>query len=164
MKMKLQGVRVIEMPAFRAVSSGLCSHDEIFGENGFDQWMRAHSRLVRDMLYAHPDFMWPEDEENCVWIWAVKDWVTEEDVAPYELIEYEGGMFVVATMDEDDPKDRRAVTTLMCKWIAKSGVFELDERPGHRGMGHMTGCGAIQKALGFPQQEVFLPLKFKEKA
>jgi len=162
MKMKLRGVRVIEMPPFKAVSSGLCGHEAMFGENGFDRWMRAHSRLVKDLLYAHPDFMWPEDEAHSVWIWAVKDWVTQEDVAPYELIEYEGGMFVVATADEDDPKDLGETVKAMVKWIEKSGVFALDERPGHRGMGHMTGCGAIQEALGFPQQEIFLPVKFKE--
>lgn len=164
MKMKLSGIRVVEMPPFRAVSSGPRDHDGLFGENGFDQWMQAHSRFVKDLLYASPDFMWPEDETNCVWIWAVKDWVAEEDVAPYELIEYGGGMFVVATMDENDAKDRAAVTRLMVKWIDKSGVFALDERPGHRGMGHMVGCGAIQEKLGIAQQEVFLPVKFKEKA
>jgi len=162
--MKLGGVRVIEMPRFRAVSSGLRGPDEIFGEGGFDQWMGEHMRLVKTSVFGHAyDFMWPEDETHSVWIWAVKDWVTEEDVAPYELIEYEGGMFVVATADEDDPKDLNQTVKGMMKWISKSGVFELDERPGHRGMGHMVGCGAIQKALGFAQQEIFLPVKFKTK-
>ena len=161
MKMKLGGMRIIEMPGFRAVSSGQCTHEEMFGENGFDQWMGEHMNFVKTSVYGHAyDFMWPEDEEHSVWIWAVRDWVTEEDVAPYGLIEYEGGMFVVATMDENDAKDRLAVTRLMCRWIKKSDVFELDERPGRRGMGHMVGCGAIQRALGIAQQEVFLPVKF----
>jgi len=154
-------MRVIEIPPFRAVSSGLRNHEEMFGENGFDRWMQAHSHLVKDMLYAHPDFMWPEDEAHSTWIWAAKDWVTEKDVAPYELVEYEGGMFVVATANEDDPKDLNETVKGMIKWIAKSKAFERDERPGHRGMGHMTGCGAVQRALGFAQQEIFLPVKFK---
>jgi len=162
--MKLQGIRVIEIPPFRAVSSGQHTFDELFGEGGFDQWMQAHMRFVKMSVYGHAyDFMWPEDDERSVWIWAVKDDVTEADVAPYEIIEYEGGMFVVATMDENDAKDRWAVTSIMAKWIEKSGVFERDERPGHRGMGHMVGCGAIQEALGIAQQEVFLPVKFKER-
>ncbi|MDR2687828.1 MAG: hypothetical protein LBB75_08745 [Oscillospiraceae bacterium] len=164
MKMKLKGVRVIKIPSFRAVSSGQKTFDEIFGEGGFDQWMQAHMHFVKMSIYGHAyDFMWPEDKGNSVWIWAIKDEMTEADCAPYEIIEYEGGMFVVATADEDNAKDRRAVTRTMAKWIEKSGVFERDERPGHRGMGHMVGCGAIQQALGFAQQEIFFPVKFKER-
>jgi hypothetical protein len=30
------------------------------------------------------------------WIWAVEDWVTEEDVKPYELITFEGGLYAAA--------------------------------------------------------------------
>ena len=157
---KLQGVRVIEIPPFRAVSSGLCGTEAMFGENGFDKWMQARGYLLRDVFYAHPDFLWHEGDKS-VWIWAVKDGVTEIDVAPYELVEYEGGMFVVATADENDGKDLNKTVKGMVKWIKKSEVFEQDERPGHRGMCHMTGCGKIQKALGITQQEIFLPVKFK---
>jgi len=161
---KLQNMRVIEIPTFRAVSSGLSTSDEIFGEGGFEQWMQAHMNFVKMSIFGHAyDFMWPEDETNCVWIWAVKDWVAEEDVAPYGLIEYEGGMFVVATADENDSRDLGKTVKGMVKWIDKSGVFVLDERPGRRGMGHMVGCGAIQEKLGIAQQEIFLPVKFKEK-
>ena len=164
---KLNGVRIIEIPPFRAVSSGQHTFGKLFGEGGFDQWIGEHKRIIKMSVYGHAyDFMWHEEDnaDKTVWIWAVNDDVTEADAAPYELIEYEGGMFVVATMDENDAKDRAAVTRLMVKWINKSGVFALDERPGHRGMGHMVGCGAIQQALGIAQQEVFLPVKFKEKA
>ena len=165
MRSKLNGVRIIEIPPFRAVSSGQHTFDELFGEGGFGQWMQAHMNFVKMSVYGHAyDFMWHEDDnaDKTVWIWAIKDDVTEADVAPYEIIEYEGGIFVVATADENDNKDLGAVTRTMAKWIEKSGVFERDERPGHRGMGHMVGCGAIQKALGFAQQEIFLPVKFKK--
>jgi len=163
---KLQNMRVIEIPPFRAVSSGLCNHEEMFGEGGFDRWMRAHSNLVKDMLYAHPDFMWHEEDDidKSVWIWAIKDDVMAEDTAPYEIIEFEGGMYLVATANEDDPKDLNKTYQGMMKWINKSRVFASDHRPGRYGMCHMTGCGAIQQALGFAQQEIFLPLKFKTKA
>ena len=160
---KLNGLRIIEIPSFRAISSGQQAFAELFGEGGFDQWMGAHSDLVKDLCYAAPDFMWHEEDDidKTVWIWAVKDGATEADAAPYELIEYEGGMFAVATADENDSKDIDKVFGGMLKWIKKSGVFERDERPGHRGMCHMVGCGAINKALGVAQQEIFLPVKFK---
>jgi len=158
---RLQGVRVIEIPKFRAVSSGLATFDEIFSKNsGFDQWMQANGKIVKKMIYDAPDFMWHEGDKS-IWIWAIEDWVTPADTAPYEIIEFEGGMYVVATANEDDPADLNEVVSGMLQWIENSGVFERDERPGHRGMCHMVGCGAIQKALGFAQQEIFLPVKFK---
>ncbi|MCL2507861.1 MAG: hypothetical protein FWF05_01655 [Oscillospiraceae bacterium] len=159
---KLKGSRVVEIPPFRAVSSGLLTFDELFGESGFGQWMTARRHFWKDLIYASPDFMWHEDDKS-VWIWAVKDGVTEADCAPYEIIEYEGGLFVVATADENDSKDLNKVVKGMVRWIKKSGVFEQDERPGHRGMCHMVGCGAIQNTLGIAQQEIFLPVKFKKK-
>ena len=39
---KLRNMRVIEIPRFRAVSSGEKTLDEIFGEDGFDAWCGAH--------------------------------------------------------------------------------------------------------------------------
>jgi len=161
---KLKGVRVIEIPPFRAVSSGPDTFGNLFGEGGFDQWIGAHEQIIKTSVYGHAyDFMWHEndDADQTVWIWAVKDEVTEADCAPYALIEYEGGIFVVATADENDNKDLSETVSGMIKWIEKSGVFERDERPGHRGMGHMVGCGKVQEALGFAQQEIFLPVKLK---
>ena len=166
---KLQNMRVIEIPPFRAVSSGQHTFDELFGAGGFGQWIGERQHLCRDLLYAAPDFMWHEEGnvDKTVWIWAVKDGVTPEDCAPYEIITFEGGIWLVATGEdetvENPSKDLRETVTGMLKWIEKSGVFERDERPGHRGMCHTVGCGAVEKALGFPQQEVFLPVKRKER-
>lgn len=78
---KLQNMRIIEIPKFRAVSSGPSSFDELFGEDGFDRWIGAHSHLLKDLIYACPDFMWHEDNDirQTVWIWAVREDVTEAD-------------------------------------------------------------------------------------
>lgn len=161
---KLNGVSVIEIPKFRAVSSGPDTFGNLFGESGFDQWVGAHQHLFRDLLYASPDFMWHEEDnlDKTVWIWAVKDDVTEADTAPYEIIEYEGGIFVVATADETDHNDLNEVVSGMINWIENSDVFERDERPGHRGMCHCIGCNVANKAMGITQQEIFLPVKLKE--
>ena len=160
---KLNGVRIIEIPKFRAVSSGFATFDEIFSEGGFDKWMQAHMKFAKMSIYGHAyDFMWHEGNKS-IWIWAVEDWVTEANTAPYEIIEYEGGMFVVATADENSGADLSEVTGNMAKWIEDSGVLERDERPGHRGMGHMVGSGAIQNALGIAQQEIFFPVRLRTK-
>ena len=163
MKTKLQNMRVIEIPTFRALSSGPGTLANIFGEGGFYQWIGAHGHLIKDMLYANPDFMWHEEDDigKSVWIWAIKDDVTEEDCAPYEIVTFESGMYLVATGNEDDPKDMGKTCKGMDKWIKKSKVFESDYRPCHYGMHHLVGGGAIQKAL-FEQQEIFIPVKLKK--
>lgn len=159
---KLQNMRVIEIPKFRAVSSGLKTFDEIFGEGGFSQWQEAHCHLIKDLIYASPDFMWHEGDKN-VWIWAVNDNVTEADTAPYDIIEFEGGMYLVATGDENDGGDLNETVSCMMKWIETSDVFEYGDFP-KSGMCHMpNGGGSIDKALGIAQQEIFLPLKFRSK-
>ena len=155
-------MRAIEIPKFKAVSSGLKSFAEIFGENGFDKWMQAHMHLLKDLIYASPDFMWHEGDKS-VWIWAIKDDVTEKDTSPYEIIEFEGGMYLVATGDENNKDDLNETVTCMRKWIEDSDTFEYGNFP-KSGMCHMpNGGGAIDKALGIAQQEIFLPIKFRQK-
>jgi len=163
---KLQNMRAIEIPKFRAVSSGANTFDNIFGEGGFGKWIESNKHLVKNLIYASPDFMWHEDNDinKSVWIWAINEDVTEADTVPYEIIEFEGGMWLVATGDENDSADLDETYQGMVKWIENSGVFESDERPGHRGMCHMpNGGGAIDKALGIAQQEIFLPIKLRTK-
>ena len=91
------------------------------------------------------------------------DDVTEADTAPYKIIEFAGGMFLVATGDEKDGDDLNETVSCMMKWIEDSDIFEYGDFP-KSGMCHMpNGGGAIDKALGIAQQEIFLPIKFIEK-
>ncbi|MDR0300977.1 MAG: hypothetical protein LBI04_01535 [Treponema sp.] len=158
---KLNGLRIIEIPDFRAVSSGSQPFDKLFADDGFDKWMTKNKHLWRDCFYADHDFMWHEKEEEATWIWAVKDNVTAAECTPYELIDFKGGMYAVATADENDNEDLNAVVGDMQKWIADSSIFEMDVPPRY-GMGHMVGVD-LTKALGWAQQEIFLPIKYKVK-
>ncbi|MCL2774190.1 MAG: hypothetical protein FWD71_12685, partial [Oscillospiraceae bacterium] len=80
-----------------------------------------------------------------------------------EIVEFEGGMFLVATGDENDNDDLNETVNCMMKWIEQSDVFEYGDFP-KSGMCHMpNGGGAIDKVLDIAQQEIFLPLKFREK-
>jgi hypothetical protein len=156
---KLNGLRIIDIPNFRAVSSGSQPLDKIFGESEFQKWHRANSHLWRDTFDRAPDFAWHEQEGYATWIWAVKDNVTAADCTPYELIEFKGGIYAVATADPNDSADINEVVSNMLKWIENSTVFERDENPPRYGMYHMVGVGGIS----FRQQELFIPLKPKIK-
>ena len=161
---KLKNMRLVEIPRFRAVSSGARTLGEIFGgEGSFSSW--AHSHLLEKHIFEPLDFLWHEDRDidRSVWILAVRDEVTEEDTAPYEIVEFPGGMFLVATGDENDSADLEETVSGMFDWINSSGVFEYGDFP-ISGMCNMPNPdGAIDKALGIAQQQIFLPLKFREK-
>jgi len=52
----------------------------------------------------------------------------------------------------------------MFRWIEASDLFEYGDFP-KSGMCNMpNGGGAIDKALGIAQQQVFLPIKFRKKS
>lgn len=162
---KLRNMRVIEIPKFRAVSSGPKPLDAIFGADGFDQWVKAHADFIQKSLYEPNDFLWHEncDVDQSVWILPVKDGVTPADTAPYEIIEFQGGMYLVATADELDPDDLNETVCDMFNWIDASDVFERGDYP-LSGMCNMPNPdGAADKALGIAQQQIFLPLRLKSK-
>ena len=159
---KLQNMRVIEIQKFRAVSSGLKTFDELFSEDGFDSYMTNNPHLVQPQVCDTPDLLWHEGDKN-VWIYAIRDTVTAEDTAPYEVIEFPGGMYLVATADENDEDDLNETVDGMMQWIEKSDVFVYGDFP-KSGMCNMpNGNGTIDQALGIAQQQIFLPLAFRQK-
>lgn len=157
---KTPEVRIVQINKFKALSSGLDTIDNVMG--AFQEWQENHNHLVKKMMYDSPDFLWFEDDMKAVWIWAVEDWVTEKDTTPYELIEFEGGLYAVAmSVDGDDDIGGRVYEGIK-KWLETSG-FELDERPGHRTMCHMVNpTDEIKNALGYHQLDIYVPIKIRK--
>lgn len=157
---KAPEVRIIQLNPFKAFSSGLDTVDNVMGT--FQQWQEGHNHLVKKMMYGAPDFLWFEEDMKAVWIWAVEDWVTEKDTAPYELIEFEGGLYAAAmSVDGDDDIGGRVYAGIK-KWLETSG-FEVDERPGHRTMCHMLNpTDEIKNALGYHQLDIYVPIKVRK--
>ena len=157
---KAPEVRIIQLNKFKALSSGVDTVDNVMGT--FQEWQEEHNHLVKKMMYGAPDFLWFEEDMKAVWIWAVEDWVTEKDTAPYELIEFEGGLYAVAmSVDGDDDIGGRVYAGIN-KWLETSG-FELDERPGHRTMCHMVNpTDEIKDALGYHQLDIYVPIKIRK--
>ena len=166
---KLHNMRGIEIKKFRAVSSGPRTLKEIFGEDSFSTWAEQNRQLFKEHMYEPTDFIWHEDD-NITWdhgkniyVLAIKDEVTEEAVSPYEIIEFPGGMFLVATGDENDNSDLEETIGCMMTWINNSDIFEYGDFP-KSGMCNMPNAdGAFDKALGIAQQQIYLPLKLRTK-
>lgn len=157
---KAPEVRVVRINPFRAVTSGADSFDKVMGE--FELWQEAHGHLIKRMIYGSPDFLWGEEDGRAVWIWAVEDWVTAKDVAPYELITFEGGLYAAAMSIDGDGESYADVCGSINKWLETSG-FESDERPGHRTMCHMLNpSDELRRALGYDQMDIYMPIRIKQ--
>ena len=160
---KLQNMRLVEIPRFRAVSSGTRPLEEIFFvENSFSKWVDAHSQLMKKHIFEPQDFLWHENDDinKSIWIVAIKDNVTKNDTAPYEIVEFPGGMFLVATCDELDSDDLNETVLNMREWIDRNEIFEHGDLPGMCNMPNPDG--AIDQALGIAQQQIFLSIKLRE--
>jgi len=159
---KAPEVRIVQINPFRALTSGPVPFEYLM--ETFNPWQEAHNHLIKKMIYGSPDFLWGEDDGNAVWIWAVEDWVTEADVAPYSLTTYEGGLFAAAmTVDGDDDIYGRVLSGIR-KWVETIG-FELDERPGHHAMVHMLNpTEEIRQALGYHQLDLYVPIRPRKKS
>lgn len=162
---KLQNMRIVEIPKFRAVSSGAKSLEGLFvGNESFAAWVEAHEKFFVESLFEPQDFLWHEEcnIEKSVRILPIKSDVTDEDVDPYEIIEFPGGIFLVATGDEMDDADLNETVANMYKWIEESDVFEYGDFP-KSGMCNMPNPdGAADKAMNIAQQQIFLPLKIRD--
>lgn len=158
---KAPEVRIIQINPFKAFSSGPDTIDNVMG--AFQQWQEEHNHLVKKLMYGAPDFLWFEEDMRAVWIWAVEDWVTEADTAPYEMIEFRGGLYAAAmSVDGDDDINGRVYEGIK-KWVETSG-FEIDERPGHHTLCHMVNpTDEIKEALGYHQLDLYVPVKIRAK-
>lgn len=158
---KAPEVQIIQINPFRAFSSGVDTIENVLGT--FQQWQEAHNHFVKKLIYGAPDFLWFEEDMSAVWIWAVEEWVTKEDVMPYELITFEGGLYAAAmSIDGDDDMGGRVYSGIL-KWLENSG-FELDERQGRRTMGHMVNpTDEIRNALGYDQMDLYVPIKIRSR-
>ena len=160
---KLQNMRLVEIPRFRAVSSGTRPLEEIFFvENSFSKWVDAHSQLMKKHIFEPQDFLWHENDDinKSIWIVAIKANVTENDTAPYEIVEFPGGMFLVATCDELDSDDLNETVLNMREWVDRNEIFEHGDLPGMCNMPNPDG--AIDQALGIAQRQIFLSIKLRE--
>lgn len=164
---KLHNMRGIEIERFRAVSSGPMTLEQLFGENGFDSWANQNRHLLAGHMYEPTAFLWHQDENitwtagNNIFVMAIKDHVSEADTAPYGIIEFPGGMFLVATGDESDNADLEETIGCMRRWIEDSQVFQYGDFP-KSGMCNMPNPdGAFDKALGIAQQQIYLPIKLR---
>ena len=154
---KIPDIMIVRIPPFRAVTSGPLSYEEIFGI--FQEWQESHNGFFTPIIFDAPDFLCQRDG-NTEWLWHLKEGITAADTAPYEIIEYPGGLYALAVSIDGDGESSSKVQQKIEKWIEKTN-FEIDSS--RSAAGHMIYVDdEIQKGLGYHQMNVYAPIKLKE--
>lgn len=155
---KIPDITIVRIPRFRAVTSGLVTFEELFG-GGFEPWQEAHNQLFKPVIFDAPDFLC-EKGGKVQWIWALKDDVTEADVAPYSIIEFSGGLYAAAVSVDGDGESNGRVRDKMERWLEGTN-FVVDKDRGL--MGHMIYVDdEIKQGLGYHQMNLYTPIKLQD--
>jgi DNA-binding transcriptional MerR regulator/DNA gyrase inhibitor GyrI len=155
---KIPDIMIVKIPKFRAVTSGLVTFDELFGN--FEAWQEAHNHLYQPVIFNCPDFLYGK-EDKAEWIWAIKDEVTESDTYPYNIIEYPGGLYAVAVTVDSDGESNAKVMKKIEKWLNNTNFIMDNDR---NVMGHMIyPLDEIKEGLGYNQMNLYVPIKLRAK-
>lgn len=154
--------RIIELPAFTAVSSGIDTNFD-FSKNGvlgkFDAYFSAIKPQPKDAFMPR-DFLFFDKEKNgMTWWWALADGM---DDGGFEHVEFEGGYYLCYDYIDQDEEAERKLYNEAIKYIEDSKVFELDERPNHYAMGHIITPAEVIKVQGFSVMETLIPIKIRK--
>lgn len=149
---------IVKVPGFRAVSSGYQEMHELFKEGGFCKEVKPFKLPLNPILFHCADFLLYQDGKFN-WLWSVQDSVMEKDMAPYEIIDFPGGLYATATSIDSDMASRDAVVARMKSWLATSG-FVLDESRNHQQMTQMIyDLDEIKEGLGYEQLQIYIPIR-----
>lgn len=153
---KAPDIRIVELPKCRMATSGTGEKSTL---RRFDKmWMKLDLKR-KDKFFAR-DFMWyDKNTNNCIWWYAVEDWVTESDTNGFKIIDFEGGIYAAAISKQEDFNDGMRVYNGINEWINSSESFDLDEHAERPHLWHVVGSPTSDSALGYRQIEIFVPMK-----
>jgi DNA-binding transcriptional MerR regulator len=156
---KIPDVMIVRIPAFRAMTSGILTWEDMFKDGGGMAQLWQHSRHFKNIIFDCHDFLIRRDDK-AEWLCAVNDDVTEADTAPLDIIEFESGLFAMSVCIDGDDESLMKVEEKITKWLENTN-FEYDESRGV--MGHMTYCDDdVKKGLGYEQLQRYVPIKLKD--
>ena len=153
---KVPDIIIVRIPKFKAMTIGLMGWDGIF-DTGID-CKAKYGGLTTPILFDGRDFLYGKDGK-AAWIWRVKNDVTETETHPFEITEFQGGLYAVAISVDGDGESHDKVRSKMAKWL-KSTNFAIDSA--REMLGHMIYADEeIKKGLGYEQMALYTPIKLR---
>jgi len=126
-----ESVMIINLPKCKAITSGWQWEDDMFhAKGGFNEWVWDNKHLHKEVFFGTPTFWFNKKvnyhgEQSCYNI-TVHDHVLESDAAPYDIIEFEGGLYAALHGSGMNPECDTFYPTIM-KWLEGTN-FEYDSQ------------------------------------
>jgi len=152
----MEKVKIITLPKCRMVTSGLEGDQKKFNKmwNELDQ-KRKDKFFPRDFMF------FDEKTQETVWLYAVEEWVTENDTKGFEIIDFEGGIYATDIAPQKPYEEALKVYNVIQDWVNSSKAFALDVNEKRPQLWHVVGTSLTDKALGYRQIEIFVPIKLR---
>jgi len=160
---QIPDVMIVKIPKFRAVSGD-------FG--GLMGWAWHKDRLkhyFKNIMFDCPDFVLSKGDK-LEYMMAIRDNITEADTAPYEIFEFEGGLYAMAMSINEDRESIHKVEGKILRWLETTN-FEYDNSRSVMGNlpyfsenpnNNKNEYDDILKGLGYLQLQRYIPIKIKE--
>lgn len=153
--------RVISLPPFTAVTSGPdpnfdFSPEGVLGK--FNEFFSAITPSPRDSFMPRDFLFFNQEKQGLEWWYAIEDGMPD---GGYETVAFDSGIYLTYFYWDHDEEANQTLYQEALQYIEHSGVFELDERPGHYSMGHIITPPEVIEALGNGMMEAFVPVKLK---
>jgi len=144
----MQGIRIIEIPDCKMVSSGI----GVFGEERFDVFFNWFTALPKT-IFPKDFLFWDGDSGGFHWLYLYDEGMNTP--AGYEIIDFKGGLYAIAT-DIDQQTDMDALDAERDVFLKANG-FQVDEsRPR---MGNIITSPRASGILGYHQMDYYTPVE-----
>ena len=164
---KIPDIMVVRIPDFKAVTVGVQSWDDMFKYGGYmyQLWQKVH--LYKPVIFDCFDFLLSV-EDKAEWLCAVNEDVDDDAVAPFDLIDFKGGLYAMAVSIDEDNESLSKVEGKVRQWIENTN-FSIDEdrnvmfnMPYLYEDGRDPAYREIELGLGYKQMQRYFPIKLKE--
>lgn len=165
---KVPDIMVVSIPNFKVATSNDQPWDKLFENGGvmFQLWQKIS--LYKPIIFDCFDFLITKGEK-AEWICALKDGVTEDDVFPFQLSSFPGGLYAMAVNIDEDDESMSKVEGKVLRWIENTN-FELDKSrntmfnmPYLYEEGRDSSFKDIELGLGYKQMQRYFPIKLRDK-
>lgn len=164
---KIPDIMVVSIPGFRAVTVGEQSWEDMFKPGGYMNQLWQYVHLYKNVIFDCFDFLLTKNDK-AEWICAVNDGVTNADINPFELFDFQGGLYAMAVSIDEDNESINKVEEKVRLWI-ESTNFEFDNSrsimfnmPYLYEEGRDIAYKDIEKGLGYKQMQRYFPIKLKD--
>lgn len=165
---KVPDIMVVKIPDFKAVTCRDQSWEDLFREGGYMYKLWQYTHLYKPVIFDCFDFLLFKDDK-AEWLCAVEDKVSLEDVAPFDIRDFQGGIYAMAVSIDEDNESIKKVEEKVRLWIENTN-FEFDNsRDIMFNMPYLYEDGRdslykeIEDGLGYKQMQRYFPIKLKSK-